>query len=126
MAEAATAKRGVQDRPREAGSGKAPWACWPAAAASPCPRLALQTGSRPPGVYHSIHSHSVMHDPRKVKKPWWCAVPSAHIYKDKYIYMYVSYSTGGPDALLDQAKLSLLVWVLCCISFVFVACLTSS
>lgn len=30
-----------------------------------------------------------------------------------YIYMYVNYSTEGPAALLDQAKLSLLVWVLC-------------
>lgn len=27
--------------------------------------------------------------------------------------MYVNYSTEGPAALLDQAKLSLLVWVLC-------------
>lgn len=98
----------------------------PAAAAAPRPwRPALQSGSRPPGVYHSIRSHSVMHDPCEVKKPWWCTVPSAHIYKDKYIYMYVSYSTGGPDALLDQAKLSLLVWVLCFVSFVFVACLMS-
>ena len=27
--------------------------------------------------------------------------------------MYVNYSTEGSAALLDQAKLSLLVWVLC-------------
>lgn len=27
--------------------------------------------------------------------------------------MYVNYSTEGPAALLDQAKLSLLVWGLC-------------
>lgn len=32
--------------------------------------------------------------------------------------MYVSYSTEGPLALLDQAKLSLLVWVSCFLVFV--------
>lgn len=36
-----------------------------------------------------------------------------------YIYMYVSYSTEGPVALLDQAKLSLLVWVLRFVPFFF-------
>lgn len=29
-----------------------------------------------------------------------------------YIYMYVNYSTEGSTALLDQAKRSLLVWML--------------
>ena len=47
-----------------------------------------------------------------------------------YIYMYVNYSTAGSAALLDQAKLSLLVWVLCFVLFFFfffffVACLLS-
>lgn len=35
------------------------------------------------------------------------------------MYMYVSYSTEGPLALLDQAKLSLLVWVSCFFFFFF-------
>lgn len=38
--------------------------------------------------------------------------------------MYVNYSTEGPVALLDQAKLSLLVWVSCSL-LVSVACLLS-
>lgn len=36
-----------------------------------------------------------------------------------YIYMYVNYSTEGSTALLDQAKLSLLVWVLCSVICLF-------
>lgn len=36
-----------------------------------------------------------------------------------YVCMYVSYSTEGPLALLDQAKLSLLVWVSCFLVFLF-------
>lgn len=36
--------------------------------------------------------------------------------------MYVNYSTEGPAALLDQAKLSLLVWVFCSVSLFVCFC----
>lgn len=39
------------------------------------------------------------------------------VYIKINIYIYVNYGTEGSAALLDQAELSLLVWVSCFVSF---------